>query len=101
MRSNLVKTLERTSSKKRASTNKSDATAERKKILSQLTNIQNGVGWSSDKMLARYFDVSRQRIWQWSKEGKLPKPHKHGEATTRWLNKEVLEAEGKHFFTEG
>ena len=58
MRSNLVKTLERTPSNKRASANKSDATAERKKMLSQLVNIQNGVGWSSDKMLARYFEVS-------------------------------------------
>ena len=66
-------------------------------ILVQLLDVMEGVGWSSDKILARYFDVSRQRIWVWSKESKLPEPHKHGEATTRWKNSKVLEAEKKNF----
>jgi predicted DNA-binding transcriptional regulator AlpA len=63
------------------------------RILQQLTDVKNGVGWSSDQVLARYFDVSRQRIWIWSKEGKLPKPQKHGEATTRWKNSDLLAME--------
>ena len=73
------------------------AKAEESRILEQLLNVMAGVGWSSDKVLARYFDVSRQRIWAWTKEGKLPAPHKHGEATTRWKNSEVSAAEDKNF----
>lgn len=76
------------------------AEAREPKMRGQLTDLAQGVGWSSDKILARYFGVSRQRIWLWSKEGKLPKPHKHGEATTRWLNSEVLDAERKYFLKE-
>ena len=67
------------------------------RILQQLTDVKNGIGWSSDQVLARYFDVSRQRIWIWSKEGKLPSPQKHGAATTRWQNSEVRMAEQKNF----
>ena len=35
-----------------------------------------------------------------AKEGKLPTPHKHGEATTRWLNSEVREYD-KLYFLKG
>jgi predicted DNA-binding transcriptional regulator AlpA len=73
------------------------AKAKEERILVQLLDVMEGIGWSSDQILARYFDVSRQRIWIWAKEGKLPTPHKHGEATTRWLNSEVREYEEKHF----
>jgi hypothetical protein len=73
------------------------AKAKEQRILVQLLNVMEGVGWSSDQILASYFDVSRQRIWVWAREGKLPVPHKHGEATTRWLNKEVREYEDKYF----
>lgn len=40
--------------------------------------------WASDKTLADYFDVSRNTIWRWTKDGKLPKPEKIGENCTRW-----------------
>lgn len=71
--------------------------AKEQRILDKLLDVMEGIGWSSDQILARYFDVSRQRIWIWSKEGKLPPPHKHGEATTRWLNSEVRDAERQNF----
>jgi hypothetical protein len=55
----------------------------------QLRDIYEGLGYSSDKVLARYFDTTRKTIWIWSKEGKLPRPHKIGENTTRWSNSEI------------
>ena len=73
------------------------AEAKEQRIAAQLADVKGGVGWSSDQVLARYFSVSRQRIWVWSKEGKLPNPIKHGEATTRWKNSEVCVAEQKNF----
>ena len=85
------------SEQERADRKAKRAKAKEARILEQLLNVMEGVGWSSDQILARYFDVSRQRIWVWSKEGKLPAPHKHGEATTRWLNSEVRDAERKNF----
>ena len=57
--------------------------------LQQLQDIDNGVGYSSDKVLARYFETTRKTIWLWSKEGTLPKPHKIGRNTTRWMNSEI------------
>ena len=73
------------------------AESKEARILEQLLNVMEGVGWSNDQILARYFDVSRQRIWVWAKEGKLPSPYKVGDATTRWKNEEVLKAEGSNF----
>ena len=73
--------------------------AKEQRLQEQLANVRDGIGWSSDKVLALYFDVSRQRIWVWAKEGKLPAPHKHGEATTRWNNSEVQQAEHENFLT--
>jgi hypothetical protein len=73
------------------------AESKETKLIEKLADVKEGVGWASDQVLARYFDVSRQRIWAWSKEGKLPKPIKCGEATTRWKNSEVKAAEIKNF----
>jgi len=67
------------------------------KTREQLSDLKQGYGWSSDIILARHFNVSRQRIWVWAKEGKLPSPYKVGDATTRWKNEEVLKAEGSNF----
>ena len=38
----------------------------------------------SDKTLADRWEVSRDTIWRWSREGKIPKPRKIGENCTRW-----------------
>ena len=59
----------------------------------QIQDIEDGLGYSSDKILARYFDTTRKTIWIWSKEGKLPRPHKIGTNTTRWLNAEIKSME--------
>ena len=55
----------------------------------RIQDIEDGLGYSSDKILARYFDTTRKTIWIWSKEGKLPRPHKIGKNTTRWSNSEI------------
>lgn len=73
------------------------AESKEAKLIEKLADVKGGIGWSSDQVLARYFDVSRGRIWAWSREGKLPKPIKHGEATTRWKNDDILKAEVKNF----
>ena len=53
--------------------------------------IQLGIGYSSDKTLARYFDTSRSTIWLWAREGRLPQPVKLSTGSTRWSNKDINE----------
>lgn len=53
--------------------------------------IESGVGYSSDKTLAKYFDTSRSTIWHWTRNDKLPKPEKLSTGTTRWSNKAIKE----------
>lgn len=45
--------------------------------------------------LAALFQTSGTTIWRWTKDGKLPKPHKLGENTTRWKVGEVRAAIAK------
>tara|TARA_B100002051_G_C16440068_1_gene488485 strand:+ start:203 stop:472 length:270 start_codon:yes stop_codon:yes gene_type:complete len=54
-----------------------------------LQNIELGIGWSTDIVLARYFSVHRKTIWDWSREGKLPKPKKISDRRTRWNNRDI------------
>lgn len=49
----------------------------------------------SDKTLAARYDVTRQTVWLWTRKGKLPKPVKLGEATTRWKLSDLLAWESK------
>lgn len=44
----------------------------------------NPTGWNSDAVLAKYWGVSRASIWRWARAGKLQKPVKIGNNTTRW-----------------
>ena len=55
----------------------------------QLEDLATGVGWSTDKTLARYFTTSRKTIWAWSREGRIPKPYKISPNMTRWANDEL------------
>tara|TARA_B110000977_G_scaffold93626_1_gene123900 strand:- start:685 stop:957 length:273 start_codon:yes stop_codon:yes gene_type:complete len=55
--------------------------------------IRMGVGYSSDRTLAKYFDTSRSTIWLWSKTDRLPKPIKLSERCTRWCNKGIKQFE--------
>ena len=57
--------------------------------IQQVQDLLNGVGFSSDKVLARFYGTTRKTIWSWAKQGKLPKPHKIGDNTTRWNNTEI------------
>ena len=98
----MIKRLQGNSSNSLSEEEKSKRKMQRKaerEVLSLklLEDVAAGVGWSSDKTLARYFSVTRQRIWVWAKEAKLPAPYKVGDATTRWKNEEVLKAEMTNF----
>ena len=64
---------------------------------SQLEDLHRGIGWSSDKTLARYFDTSRQRIWAWSREGRIPKPYKISANMTRWCNAAIKQYQDRGF----
>ena len=55
----------------------------------QIQDLSDGIGYSSDKILARYYNTTRKTIWCWTKQGKLPQPHKIGSNTTRWCNQAV------------
>ena len=45
----------------------------------------NPTGWNTDIVLAKYYKISRVTVWRWVKYGKLQKPTKIGENTTRWF----------------
>ena len=76
------------------------AQAKELRMLQLLEDVKTGTGYSTDLVLSRYFSVPRQRIWVWSRQGKLPQPYKIGENTTRWKNDEVRKAEGENFLGE-
>ena len=61
----------------------------------QIQDIEDGLGYSSDKILARYFNITRKTIWIWAKAGKLPSPPKIGSNTTRWCNKAIKQIENE------
>lgn len=60
-----------------------------------LADICNGVGWSNDKQLARHYGVTRKTIWDWVREGRLPKPKKLTPRRTRWSNAEIAQHDQK------
>ena len=57
----------------------------------QLKDVDEGVGFSSDKVLARYYGTTRKTIWCWSKDpaDPFPEPKKIAANTTRWANAEI------------
>ena len=65
----------------------------------QLKDLGYGVGFSSDKILARYYDTTRKTIWTWARDpdNPFPEPKKVGANMTRWLNAEVREYEQRYF----
>ncbi len=60
-----------------------------------LADIRNGVGWSTDKELARWYGVTRKTIWKWVGDGLLPKPKKLTPRRTRWSNAEIAQHDQK------
>lgn len=65
--------------------------------LQLLKDVDDGLGWSSDKTLARYYSTSRKTIWKWVSEGKLPEPQKISANMTRWKNSTVKAYHEKKF----
>lgn len=49
----------------------------------------------SDKSLAERYQVSRQTIWRWVREGHLPKPVKIATGSTRWPEAEIIKFESE------
>ena len=60
-----------------------------------LADIRNGVGWSNDKQLARHYGVTRKTIWDWVREGRLPKPKNLAPRSTRWSSAEIAQHDQK------
>lgn len=52
-------------------------------------------GYISCSTLAAALETSLTTVWRWSKSGRLPKPHRLGEGTTRWRVGEVRAALSK------
>lgn len=49
----------------------------------------------SDKSVAARYDISRASVWRWLKEGKLPRPEKLTNGTTRWKLSQLEAAEAE------
>ena len=49
-------------------------------------------GFISCNTLAAALETSPTTIWRWAKNGRLPKPHRLGEGTTRWRVSEIRAA---------
>jgi len=47
--------------------------------------------WVSDRTLADRYEVSRSTVWHWARTGKLPRPVKISDNTTRWDDDQVNE----------
>ncbi|MEX0603838.1 MAG: helix-turn-helix domain-containing protein [Marinobacter sp.] len=43
----------------------------------------------SDKHISERYEVSRQTVWRWVREGKFPAPLKLGPNCTRWKLSDV------------
>lgn len=52
-------------------------------------------GYVSANTLAMALETTPSTIWRWTKSGRLPKPVKLGEGTTRWNMAEVHKALAK------
>jgi len=49
----------------------------------------------SDKSVAERYGISRQSVWRWVKEGRLPAPLKLAPGSTRWKLDDLLQFEKK------
>ena len=45
--------------------------------------------WLTAAQVAERYSVSMPTVWTWAREGKIPKPHKLAENTTRWRLSEL------------
>jgi prophage regulatory protein len=49
----------------------------------------------SDRDLAKRYHVHYMTIWKWARYGKLPKPIKIADNTTRWRSDQIFAHEAK------
>lgn len=61
----------------------------------QATTNMPATGYVSANTLAAMLETTPSTVWRWSKRGRLPKPYRLGEGTTRWKIEEVNEALSK------
>lgn len=47
----------------------------------------------TDLDLAQRYSISRATVWRWTSSGRLPRPVRLGEATTRWVLEDLLQYE--------
>lgn len=47
----------------------------------------------ADKDMAARYQVSRQTVWRWVREGRFPKPIRLGAAAIRWSEEDILKWE--------
>jgi predicted DNA-binding transcriptional regulator AlpA len=84
--------LQQAKEQRDAQTRKVNKELDRQKRESQqLKDLDEGVGFSSDKILARYYGTTRKTIWIWAadKRNPFPKAKKIGQNMTRWANAEI------------
>ena len=84
--------LQQAKEQRDAQTRKVNKELDRQKRESQqLKDLDDGVGFSSDKILARYYDTTRKTIWTWARDpdNPFPEPRKVGANMTRWVNAEI------------
>ncbi len=66
-----------------------------KTAIPSLDSLFGGAVYASAKTIALALETSEATVWRWSASGKLPKPHRLGEGTTRWRTDELRDALAK------
>lgn len=65
------------------------AKVQRQRIHPQPVPIEVDAYYNAHQLAAR-FGVHIMTIWQWSREGKIPRPVKLGPNVSRWLGSAIL-----------
>lgn len=75
--------------------------------LTALKKIEAGIGWVSDQQLGDFYNVHRKSIWDWTAQGRFPKPNKISPNRTRWScalvkkhNEEIKRLKENEFLSE-
>lgn len=55
--------------------------------------VFRAMNFFADKDMAARYQVSRQTVWRWVREGRFPKPIRLGAAAIRWSEEDILKWE--------
>lgn len=55
----------------------------------------SNIVYYSDRDLARRYACHQMTIWKWARQGRLPKPIKISDNTTRWRSDQIFAHEAK------